>query len=95
MRYSTAWNSARSHPPAHSTSSTAYSKKPEKVPVPTIHWQRSSYSGDGSNCVEIATASTTIHIRDSKHPQGPHLGITRTTWTPFIQYVTSDLLAPR
>nr|WP_280891439.1 DUF397 domain-containing protein [Streptomyces sp. LBL] len=28
-----------------------------------------TYGGDGSNCVEIATPFTTVHIRDSKNPE--------------------------
>ncbi|WP_329264469.1 DUF397 domain-containing protein [Streptomyces pseudovenezuelae] len=31
-----------------------------------IHWRKSTYSGDGSNCVEIATTPTAIHVRDSR-----------------------------
>jgi hypothetical protein len=52
----------------------------------TSHWQKSSYSGDGSNCVEIATTPTTIHIRDSKTPTGPHLTFPPTTWADFLSH---------
>ena len=50
-----------------------------------LTWHKSSYSsgGDG-DCVEVATCPSTIHIRDSKHTQGPHLALTPTTWTEFI-----------
>ncbi len=34
--------------------------------MPNLHWQKSTYSPDGSNCLEIAPTPTTIHIRDSK-----------------------------
>ncbi|WP_149829511.1 DUF397 domain-containing protein [Streptomyces tailanensis] len=36
----------------------------------TLHWQKSSYSsGDvDTACVEIATAPTAIHLRESDHP---------------------------
>jgi hypothetical protein len=56
--------------------------------VHTIHWRKSSYSGDGSNCVEIATSPTTIHIRDSKNTTGPYLTITPSTWADFLPYAT-------
>jgi hypothetical protein len=56
--------------------------------VHTIHWRKSSYSGDGSNCVEIATTPTTIHIRDSKDTTGPRLTVTPTTWADFLPYAT-------
>ncbi|MFF4568751.1 DUF397 domain-containing protein [Streptomyces sp. NPDC001410] len=51
-----------------------------------LHWQKSTYSGDGSNCVEIATTPTTIHIRDSKHSTGPQLTVTPSTWADFLSY---------
>ncbi|SER60213.1 protein of unknown function [Streptomyces sp. yr375] len=35
----------------------------------TLHWQKSSYSGDGSNCVNIAASPTgTLHLRESDEP---------------------------
>ncbi|WP_225096180.1 DUF397 domain-containing protein [Streptomyces sp. CoH27] len=51
-----------------------------------LHWQKSTYSPDGSNCVEIAPTPTTIHIRDSKTPTTPHLTVTPTTWADFLRY---------
>ncbi|MEV1065860.1 DUF397 domain-containing protein [Streptomyces sp. NPDC050263] len=34
-----------------------------------LHWQKSSYSGDGSNCVNIAAGPTgTLHLRESDEP---------------------------
>ncbi|CAM5595903.1 hypothetical protein SALBM217S_01005 [Streptomyces griseoloalbus] len=42
--------------------------------VPTIRWRKSSYSGDSSNCVEAATTSTAVLIRDSKTTPGPRAG---------------------
>jgi hypothetical protein len=36
-------------------------------------WRKSSYSGSGPNCVELA--GTLDRIRDSKHPTGPTLHI--------------------
>ncbi|MEU9874872.1 DUF397 domain-containing protein [Streptomyces phaeochromogenes] len=36
----------------------------------TVHWQKSTFSdgGDGNTCVELATASGTIHLRESDAP---------------------------
>jgi hypothetical protein len=56
--------------------------------VHPLHWQKSSYSGDSSNCVEITTAPTTIHIRDSKTPTAPYLTFPRTSWSDFVRYAT-------
>ena len=36
----------------------------------TLRWQKSSFSGgdDDTNCLEIATAPTTLHLRESDDP---------------------------
>ncbi|MFE9764482.1 DUF397 domain-containing protein [Streptomyces sp. NPDC005808] len=49
-----------------------------------FQYRKSSYSNAEHECVEIATnIPTTIAIRDSKHPTGPSLHLTPTTWTAF------------
>ncbi|MER6269744.1 DUF397 domain-containing protein [Streptomyces sp. NPDC001797] len=55
--------------------------------MPELIWQKSTHSGDASNCVEIATASSTIHIRDSKHTAGPRLTVTPSAWRHFVSRV--------
>jgi hypothetical protein len=38
--------------------------------VHTIHWQKSTHSGDSSNCVYVAATPTgTIHLRESDEPE--------------------------
>lgn len=59
----------------------------------TIRWQKSTYSGDGSNCVEIGATSTTIHVRDSKTPTGPRLAFPAVAWADFLTYAVK--VAPR
>lgn len=56
-------------------------------------WQKSTYSEQGSACVEIATTPTTIHIRDSKTPTSPRLTLRPVTWADFVSYV-SDTRPP-
>ncbi|MCX5526631.1 DUF397 domain-containing protein [Streptomyces bobili] len=35
----------------------------------TLHWQKSTYSGDSSNCVYVAASTTgTIRLRESDEP---------------------------
>ncbi|KUN75007.1 DUF397 domain-containing protein [Streptomyces griseoruber] len=35
----------------------------------TLHWQKSSYSGDSSNCVTVAASPTgSLHLRESDEP---------------------------
>ncbi|MGW1407215.1 DUF397 domain-containing protein [Streptomyces sp. NPDC002403] len=50
-------------------------------------WRKSSYSsGEGGECVEVAACPTTIHIRDSKNAQGPHLDVAPGAWSAFVTY---------
>ncbi|MFJ9741143.1 DUF397 domain-containing protein [Streptomyces sp. NPDC101166] len=49
-----------------------------------LTWFKSSYSsGEGGECLEVATRPTTIHIRDSKDPAGPVLDLSPGTWAAF------------
>ncbi|MET8982701.1 DUF397 domain-containing protein [Streptomyces sp. NPDC004539] len=51
-----------------------------------LSWRKSTYSSDeGGQCVEVAHCPTTIHIRDSKHPQAtaPNLHLSPATWSAF------------
>ncbi|GAA2468783.1 DUF397 domain-containing protein [Streptomyces mauvecolor] len=51
------------------------------------HWRKSSHSsGGGGECIEIAAHPTTIHIRDSKNPQGPQLAVAPASWAAFTAY---------
>lgn len=51
-------------------------------------WQKSSYSGsEGGACVEVAAHPTTIHVRDSKNPDGPALALAPTAWAAFTGHV--------
>lgn len=47
-------------------------------------WQKSTYSEQGSACVEIARTPATIRIRDSKNPTGPRLTVQPTAWADFV-----------
>ncbi|GGV89516.1 toxin [Streptomyces gelaticus] len=50
-------------------------------------WHKSSYSsGAGGECVEVATCPTTVHVRDSKNVQGPHLDVAPNAWSAFVTY---------
>ncbi|MCX5558358.1 DUF397 domain-containing protein [Streptomyces sp. NBC_00038] len=55
-----------------------------------LHWFKSSYSdsSEPGDCVEIAVAPATIHVRDSKNTQGPCLTVDPTTWTDFVAHVS-------
>ncbi|MBW8792550.1 MAG: DUF397 domain-containing protein [Streptomyces sp.] len=56
-----------------------------------LQWFKSSYSSsEGGNCVEVAAASATVHVRDSKTPDGPVLTVSPSTWSEFLERVTRD-----
>lgn len=66
--------------------------KPSAGDASELEWFKSSYSssGDGNDCVEVASAPGTIHVRDSKNAQGPQLGFTPSVWTNFVTYASEN-----
>lgn len=54
-----------------------------------LEWFKSSYSASDSNdCVEVASTSGTVHVRDSKNADGPRLALTAGAWADFVAYAT-------
>ncbi|MFJ4644688.1 DUF397 domain-containing protein [Streptomyces bobili] len=54
-----------------------------------LDWFKSSYSSgsEGDSCIEVAfPAPATIHIRDSKVTDGPHLTLAPAAWSVFVTY---------
>ncbi|MFB7676193.1 DUF397 domain-containing protein [Kitasatospora purpeofusca] len=50
-----------------------------------MSWQKSSYSGNGGNCVEIAPDFVDLlSVRDSKDPSGPVLAFPSEAWRSFV-----------
>ncbi|WP_327717671.1 DUF397 domain-containing protein [Streptomyces sp. NBC_00490] len=50
-----------------------------------VTWFKSSYSSEqGGACLEVAASPHTIHIRDSKHTDGPALTVTPDSWASFL-----------
>ncbi|MFB6438147.1 DUF397 domain-containing protein [Streptomyces sp. NPDC056411] len=55
-----------------------------------LTWFKSTYSGsEGGDCVEVAASSSTVHIRDSKHPDGPTLTLSPLAWAEFLALATT------
>ncbi|CCH29876.1 DUF397 domain-containing protein [Actinosynnema sp. NPDC047251] len=52
-------------------------------------WFKSSYSADNPACVEVRLTADATHVRDSKHPSGPRLSFSRTTWAKFLDRPTT------
>ncbi|MER8068014.1 DUF397 domain-containing protein [Streptomyces sp. NPDC094034] len=60
-----------------------------------LAWFKSSYSGSGGgDCVEVAIAPTTVHIRDSKNTKGPILHIPAAPWTAFTAFAGTQSTTP-
>ncbi|MFJ3789163.1 DUF397 domain-containing protein [Kitasatospora sp. NPDC090091] len=50
-----------------------------------VAWRKSSYSGQGGDCVEIAVgAARLVPVRDSKDPDGPALLFGTDAWDSFL-----------
>lgn len=47
-------------------------------------WRKSSHSGGGNDCVEIAAAGGSTAVRDSKNPTGPILSFGPAGWAAFL-----------
>lgn len=46
-------------------------------------WVKSSFSGQGPNCVQVRFVDGTAHVRDSKDLGGPVLVFNRGEWEAF------------
>ncbi|MGG7574132.1 DUF397 domain-containing protein [Streptomyces sirii] len=61
---------------------TGYTRTDEKT---GLIYRKSSYSGgEQGQCVEVAETPSTIHVRDSKDPDGPSLTLTRAGFSAFL-----------
>jgi hypothetical protein len=48
-------------------------------------WRKSTYSGGGENCVEVAPIALTVAVRDSKNPSEPALGFSRREFRALVK----------
>ncbi|MET4657721.1 hypothetical protein ABID80_001428 [Streptomyces sp. PvP037] len=56
-----------------------------------LDWFKSSYSsGEGGACVEVASDSLAVHVRDSKERGGPRLAFARSAWAGFVAGLGRD-----
>ncbi|CAL9292812.1 DUF397 domain-containing protein [Streptomyces sp. SudanB91_2054] len=67
------------------------SRKDTSGHLADLAWFKSSYSdtSNPSDCVEVAITPATIHVRDSKRPDGPRLTVPPASWTAFVAGVGS------
>ncbi|MFE1770019.1 DUF397 domain-containing protein [Streptomyces sp. NPDC059008] len=71
---------------------SSYSDSNERDDCIEVAWTKSSYSGNGNepDCIEVAATPSTIHIRDSKNPDGPRLQLPPATWVDFVAYAADS-----
>jgi hypothetical protein len=50
-------------------------------------WRKSSYSGGGNQCVEVAAVDGACAVRDSKNPAAGHLAFSAAAWEAFLAAV--------
>jgi Domain of unknown function (DUF397) len=53
-------------------------------------WRTSSLTNGGEACVEIASTSAFVAVRDSKDPQGPTLLFRPATFAAFLNKTKTD-----
>jgi hypothetical protein len=58
----------------------------------SLLWRKSSRSSDTANCVQFATTTDRVGVRDSKNPDGPILWFGRDCWRDFIAAVNDGKL---
>ncbi|WP_328695378.1 DUF397 domain-containing protein [Streptomyces sp. NBC_00342] len=57
--------------------------------VPESAWFKSSYStGSGGECVEVASAAGSAHVRDSKNKAGDMLRFDAERWATFVAFAS-------
>ncbi|MGW8955065.1 DUF397 domain-containing protein [Streptomyces sp. NPDC055709] len=71
---------------------SSYSSSSDINDCVEVAWTKSSYSSssEGDDCVEVASSPScpTIHIRDSKNPDGPRLAVGPAAWAGFLAYAS-------
>lgn len=56
-----------------------------------LAWFKSSYRGTaGDNCVEVAVAERTIHVRDSKDVTRRPFAVGREGWARFVGFAAES-----
>ncbi|MCG7523841.1 DUF397 domain-containing protein [Streptomyces sp. OfavH-34-F] len=62
----------------------------DRLSVPeNPQWFKSSYSeGSGNACVEVALHPHAVRIRDSKDVSLPHLHLSASSWSAFLNHTT-------
>lgn len=60
------------------------------VEFPAGAWRKSSHSGGGNDCVEVALSAERVGVRDSKNPAGGTLSVSPRGWRALLRAVGHD-----
>lgn len=63
---------------------------PAELAVAT--WRKSSRSGGGENCVEVAATASGVGVRDSKNRMGAAFVFAVPTWSAFLALTRTGAL---
>ncbi|GAB3695198.1 DUF397 domain-containing protein [Nocardiopsis oceani] len=55
-----------------------------------LHFRKSSYSGSGDNCVEVADLLDGAAVRDTQHREAGHLSFPGQEWAALIHAACTD-----
>ncbi|MEU5308781.1 DUF397 domain-containing protein [Streptomyces sp. NPDC021562] len=56
-----------------------------------LAWFKSSYSsGEGGQCLEVATTPGTVHVRDSKRPADATVTVSPQAWAGLVALAVTD-----
>ena len=56
-----------------------------------LQWRKATHSsGNGGNCIEVATADRTVAVRDSRDPDGARLAFDARTWQAFAARLKAE-----
>ncbi|MCU8590520.1 DUF397 domain-containing protein [Streptomyces sp. NPDC057245] len=59
--------------------------------VSDLAWFKSSYSGtEGGDCIEVATGTAVVCVRDSKTTAGPVVTVSPDAWAGFVDLASSE-----
>ena len=53
-------------------------------------WRKSSYSGGGNDCVEVALHAQHVGVRDSKAPKSGALNVSARGWQGLLSVLGRD-----
>ncbi|PXY33051.1 DUF397 domain-containing protein [Prauserella endophytica] len=63
-----------------------------KVDIPGLEWRKSTHSGGGNDCVEVAFTPDGAALRDSKNPAAGLLTLPSAGWDALLSAVRSGEL---